>query len=539
MTELVHDAVMARMQNESPAGEMESQPALLPELQLWSRKEEEKGEDKPPVRVKRVQRDQWVLRPLEVEQLLGPEHPARAIWELVGQCDLGRFYEPIEAVEGQAGRPAHDPRLLISLWLYSYRQGIASGREIERRCAYDPGYMWLTGAEKVCAHTLTDYRTAHGEGLKDLFIQVLAVMEQEGLVDLQQVTQDGTKIRAAAGADTFRRKPTLQEHLQRARQRVEELSQADEGKNEERTQQALAAQKRGAQEKLARMEKALKEIEAWEKKADDPEKVRVSLTDPEARVMKENNNGYGPSYNAQFTTDAKKIVIVSVEVTQDGNDAEQLQPAMQRVEEEAGKAPQQVIADGSYTNRNNIVEMEKSHIDLIGPVPDGTAQKETLYQIRGVGKEFRPEAFVWDAVKNCYTCPVGKSLPYTRKHVLPGQTKYTYQAGKEDCQGCVHRPQCCGKSQNGRSLVRAEDSTEMKKFRAKMETQTAREIYKKRGAVAEFPHLCIKEKFGLRRFSLRGLVKVNLEGLWGALTFNVQQWIRLCWKPRQLRMQGV
>ena len=304
-------------------------------------------------------------------------------------------------------------------------------------------------------------------------------------------------------------------------------------------QQALAAQKRGAQEKLGRMEKALKEIEALEKKADFPEKVRVSLTDPEARVMKESNNGYGPSYNAQFTTDAKKIVIVSVAVTQDGNDAAQLQPAMQRGEAEAGKAPQQVITDGSYTNRSNIVEMEKSQIDLIGPVPDSTARKETLYQIRGVGQEFRPEAFVWDAGKNCYICPAGKSLPYKRKHVMPGQTKYTYQAAKEDCQGCGHRPRCCGTSKNGRSLVRAEEGTAMKKFRAKMETESAREICKKRGAVAEFPHLCIKERFGLRRFSLRGLVKVNLEGLWVALTFNVQQWIRLCWKPGQLQRQGI
>lgn len=518
---------------------MESQPALLPKVPLWSRREREKSEDKPPARVKTVQRDQLVLRPLEVEQLLGPEHPARAIWELVGECDLGRFYDQIEAVEGQAGRPPHDPRLLISLWLYSYSQGISSGREIERRCAYDPGYMWLTGAEKVCAHTLTDYRTAHGEGLKDLFIQVLAVLEQEGLVDLQQVTQDGTKISAAAGTDTFRRKRTIQEHLERARQRVEELGQADEGKNEERSQQALAAQKRGAQEKLERMEKALKEIEALEKKADDPEKVRVSMTDPEARVMQQNNNGYGPSYNAQFTTDAKKMVIVSVAVTQEGNDAAQLQPAMQRVEEEAGKVPQQVIVDGGYSNRGTIVDMEKRHIDLIGPVPDGTAQKETLYRIRGVTQEFRPEAFVFDAAKNSYTCPAGKSLPYKRKHVLPGQTKYTYQAAKEDCQDCVHRWQCCGQSKNGRSLVRAEDSAEVKKFRAKMATETARQIYKKRGVVAEFPHLCIKERFGLRRFSLRGLVKVKVESLWVALTFNVQQWIRLCWKPRQPQPQAI
>lgn len=534
----MHDAVMAYMQNEPPIREVETQPALLPEVQLWSREEKEKSEDKPLVRVKMVQRNQMVLRPVEVEQLLGPEHPARAIWELVGQCDLGRFYASIEAVEGQAGRPAYDPHLLISVWLYSYLQGIASGREIERRCAYDPAYMWLTGAEKMGAHTLTDFRTGQGAGLKDLFIQVLAVMEQEGLVDLQQVTQDGTKISSSAGADTFRRKKTIEEHLERARARVEELSQGDEGKQEEQTQQAWAARKRGAQEKLERMEKALKEIETLEKEAKEPEKVRVSTTDPEARVMKQNNNGFGPSYNAQFTTDAKKIVIVSVAVTQDSNDAQQLQPAMQRVEEEAGRAPQQAITDGSYTNRGNIVEMEKSHIDLIGPVPDGTVQKETLYQIRGVTEGFRPEAFTFDGERNCYTCPAGKSLPYKRKHVLPGQTKYTYQAAKADCQPCEQRPQCCGQSRNGRSLVRAEDSEAVKKFRSKMETEAAKEIYKKRGAVAEFPHLCIKERFGLRRFSVRGLAKVNLEGLWVALTFNVQQWMRLCWRTRQLPVPG-
>ncbi|HEV2988274.1 MAG TPA: transposase, partial [Candidatus Angelobacter sp.] len=327
--------------------------------------------------------------------------------------------------------------------------------------------------------------------------------------------------------------------LERARQRVEELSRDQEEENQARSQRAQAARKRGAQQRLERMEKALQEIEALEKKAKDPEKVRVSITDPEARIMKQSNQGYDPSYNTQFTTDAKKIVIVSVDVTQDSNDAQQLQPAMQRVEEEVGRLPQQVLADGSYTHRGNIVEMDKSHIDLIGPVPDGTAQKETLYQIRGVTEEFRPEAFRFDAEKNCYTCPMGKNLPYQRKHVQPGQTKYTYQAAQQDCQACPHRSQCCGKSQNGRSVVRAEDSEAVKKFRTKMDTEGAKEIYKKRGAVAEFPHACIKDRFGLRRFCLRGLRKVKLEGLWVALTFNVQQWVRLSWKPRLLQPQAV
>ena len=262
-------------------------------------------------------------------------------------------YEPIEAVEGKAGRTPYDPRLLISLWLYSYREGIASAREIERRCAYDPAYQWLTGAEVVCAHTLSDFRTAHGEALKDFFSQVLATMAQTGLVDLQQVTQDGTKISAAAGSDTFRRKKTIEQHLEHAQKRVEELMAAD---NEVQTQQALAAQQRAAREKLQRLQQALEEVKALQKNAlTEPEKVRVSTTDPEARIMKQNNGGFNPSYNVQLTTDARQIVIVSVDVTQAGNDAEQLQPAMQRVQQESGQAPQQAIADGSYTNRGHIV----------------------------------------------------------------------------------------------------------------------------------------------------------------------------------------
>ncbi len=97
--------------------ENESQPVLLPEMHLWLRREKEKVENKPPARVRAVQREQVVLRPVDVERLLGPDHSARAIWELVGQRDLQPFYEPIEAVEGKAGRTPYDPRLLISLWL--------------------------------------------------------------------------------------------------------------------------------------------------------------------------------------------------------------------------------------------------------------------------------------------------------------------------------------------------------------------------------------------------------------------------------------
>jgi transposase len=516
--------------------ETETQAVMFADVHLW-RPPEPEPEAQPAAgerkaRFKLIERHQLLWRPVDVEQLVGPDHAVRAIWDLVSERDLGAFHERVQALEGVAGRPAYDPQLLISLWIYAYMDGTPSARQIERQCQYHPAYQWLTGATTVCAHTLSDFRTAHAEALKELTTQVLALLAQEGLVDLEQVTQDGTKVRASAGADTFRREATIQRHLEQARQRLEELEWQD---GEELSARTLEARQRAAREKVRRMEQALQQMEQIQRSKPEAEKaqVRVSLTDPEARIMKQNDGGFAPSYNVQFTTDAKQTVIVSVEVTQQGSDAEQLQPAMERLQQEAGQAPRQALVDGGYTSRENIVRMAARSIDLIGPPLDGNKQKETLYQLRGVAPEFRPEAFAFDATANRYTCPAGYELPYKSKQVLVGQTKYTYVADGNDCAACAHKAGCCPtSSKTGRSIVRAEDGPEMAAFRAKMDTPEAKSTYKKRGQVAEFPNLCLKERFGVRQFSVRGLKKVNIEAHWVKLTFNVQQWIRLCWRPR-------
>ena len=117
------------------------------------------------VRLKQINRQQMLLRPVEVEKLVEEDHPVRAIWELVGQLDLGPFYAEIESVEGVAGRPVWDPQLLISLWIYAYKDGVSSAREIARLCEYHPAYQWLTGLEVVNYHTLADFRIRHKEPL--------------------------------------------------------------------------------------------------------------------------------------------------------------------------------------------------------------------------------------------------------------------------------------------------------------------------------------------------------------------------------------
>ncbi len=516
--------------------ETEPQGVLFADVHLWrppaaEAPETPATEDHKP-RLQPVNRNQLLWRPVDVEQLIGPEHPARAVWELLGQRDLTGFSDHIEAVEGVAGRPARDPRLLLSLWIYAYMEGTPSARQIARQCDYHPAYQWLTAATTPSAHTLSDFRVQHREALQGLVAELLGLLAAEGLVDLEQVTQDGTKVRASAGADTFRRQKTLEQHLEQARQRVAALESGDE---EEVSQQSRQARQRAAQERLARLEKAQQELQKIQetRTGEEQAQARVSLTDPEARIMKQNDGGYAPSYNVQLTTDAKQRVIVSVEVTQEGSDAGQLQPAMERLQQEAGQAPRQAIVDGGYTSRDNIVGMAGRGIDLIGPPLESQVQKETLYQIRGVAREFRPEAFTFQEAANTYTCPEGKTLRYKSRQVLPGQTKYTYRAEASDCAACPQKARCCPTTtKGGRSLVRTEDGPEMTAFRAKMETEAAKGIYRKRGAVAEFPNLWIKEKFGLRQFSVRGLEKVRIEALWVCLTYDIQQWIRLCWRGK-------
>src|SRR5688572_10964820 len=174
-------------------------------------------------RLKPINRQQLLMRSIDVEKLIESDHPARAIWEMLGQVDLSRFEEGIQAVEGRAGQATVSPRLLAALWIYSCSEGISSARELSRMCEYEPGCQWLTGMETINHHTLSDFRVEHKDALDGLFIQVLGLLSVEGLVDLKQVTQDGTKIKANAGKDTFRREERVKQHLAMAREQIQAM----------------------------------------------------------------------------------------------------------------------------------------------------------------------------------------------------------------------------------------------------------------------------------------------------------------------------
>jgi transposase len=492
-------------------------------------------EAKPAVRRKPINRQQLLLRPVEVEKLIEEGHPVRAIWELVGWLNLEPFYADIEAVEGVAGRPVWDPQLLISLWIYAYKDGVSSAREIARLCEYHPAYQWLTGLEVVNYHTLADFRIHHQEALDRLFTDVLGVLSHEGLITLERVMQDGTKVNACASAKSFRRKKTLQDHLRLAREQVQQMG---DPKSEELSQRVAKARQRALREKRQRLEGAVKELEQIEESRskgskDRNKQVRVSTTDPEARVMMQAKGAYGPSYNVQISTDARAKIIVGVGVSQ-STDAGELEPAVERVEANLGDKPQQMVVDAGYTTQDTIEAMAQDQIDLIGALPErGNSRWDPLKRC-GKSPEFYPQAFTYDVSTNGYRCPGGKVLLYEGEERKGGWLHRRYRARASDCQVCSFQTQCCPGTRRGRSLVRREQTPALAAFEAKMQTTEARQIYKQRAGVAEFPNAWIKDKIGLRQFRLRGLFKVTMEALWACLTYNICQWIRLCWRPQRL-----
>src|ERR1700728_5165007 len=175
------------------------------------------------VRLRKPDRVQVTMR-VECDDDLIPEgHSARTIWSVIEKLDLRAFHEPIKARDGVCGRDATDPRLLASLWLYAATRGVGSARELARLCVESRPYRWLCGGVTLNHHSLSDFRVGHAAALDELFTQVLAALVEQGLVKIRRISQDGTRIRASAGASSFRRGPRLETLLEQAGRHLAEL----------------------------------------------------------------------------------------------------------------------------------------------------------------------------------------------------------------------------------------------------------------------------------------------------------------------------
>ena len=415
-------------------------------------------------RVLRPVRDQLKWATVDLESMLPQEHPARSIWSFLETLDLSAFYEPIKAVENRPGRPTTDPQVLLALWLLATVDGIGSARRLARLCEEHDAYRWMSGHVPINHHMLSDFRVAHQEALDDLLTQIIGSLMAAGAVRLERVAQDGMRVRASAGAASFRGAQGLKRCLKEARAQVDQLAQEREHPDPGVTRRERAARERVAREREKRVEEALSYLPRAQAKKERQQytkakaqrskitKARVSTTDPETRVIKMPDGGFRPAYNVELATDSANGIIVGVGVTSSGTDAGQAAPMEEQLFRRTGRRPDSYLMDGGFATREDITALEQRGVSVYAPV----------------------------------------RLPRNK----PERERYDPRYG---------------------------DGPDVVRWRQRMATGEAKAIYRQRASVAEWTNAQVR-LHGVGQFNVRGLAKVTSVMLLVAVAHNFLRW---------------
>ena len=354
-----------------------SEPGLFGELpEAVSGKVEWLGDP----RMRSPVRDQIEWQFVDVDGLIGSEHPARIIWAYVEKLDLSELEEAIKAREHVRGQAPASPRLLLALWLYATSQKVGSARELARLCENHNAYRWLCGGVSVNYHGLADFRVAHPELIKRLLCENVAALSVTGVISLDEVTQDGVRVRSGAGARSFRRRKTLEKELRKATRLVEQLSAEAESDPAASSRRVKAAQERAARQREAKVNAALArlgELEEERKRRGRTNKKdvakqgepRASTTDPQTRVMKMADGGYRPAYNCQISTVAKGQIVVAAYAETNGSDRGLMRPMLDEVQRDYGRLPKRHLVDGGFNNNGDTEWAASQGVKVYGPPP--------------------------------------------------------------------------------------------------------------------------------------------------------------------------
>jgi len=425
-------------------------------------------------RLRQPERRQVELRAVSLEELVADDHRVRQVWAFAVRLDLKALYGAIKAVEGRPGHPPADPRLLLALWLQATVEGVGSARALARLCAEHHAYRWLCGGVGVNHKTLADFRVAHGGLLDGLLADSFAAMLRAGMASLERVAQDGVRVRAAAGAASFRRRPRLVELRRKAAERVAELRAELESDPAALSRRQAAARERAARERLERIEAALAAVDELnakaapraspkvkaepkakaDSKAAPKAEPRVSTTDAEARVMKMADGGFRPAYNLQLASDTESGMIAGLSLDNRGSDMGKMAPMAGKLAAAYGRRPGEHLADGGYASLADIQALEALGTTAYVPVP-------------------KPK-----------------------------------DEGRDR-----HQP-------------RADDRPAIAAWRRRMGGTEAGAIYKQRAATAECANAQARNR-GLRQFPVRGLAKATTIALWFALAHNMMRILAL------------
>ncbi len=478
----------------------------------------------PPFKASPTEYKQHVLFPSNIFTLLPEDHECHVYKLLFEQIDTSA----LEQKYSHIGQNAYHPKLIVSILIYAYSRGVYSSREIEKRCNEDLSFLFI--AEMNCPNfrVLSDFRKDNAVFFHDCFKQTVKLAIELKLASLGHISLDGSKFKASSSKHKAMSYKRLKEQEEKLTTEIDELikkaSRCDEAENQayqEKTGYEIPEDLKHKESRLEKVKAAKAALEQREKTLNPgkaiEDKKQISFADTEARLMGKNGD-VDYRYNGQISVDSDNQIIVGQHVSQQANDMQEVKPALESIEESAGKLPERMSLDNGYMTGRNLETLDESPVDVY--IATNKGEKVHKDPLAESTRQLVKADFDYDENQDQFTCPGGQQLVLIREG--KDGTK-TYQGSSQTCDACSYKARCCQSKKGEARTIKTDDKEPLRqKMNAKMEETGSKAIYKDRKVIVEPVFGQIKNR-GFRGFSLRGIEKVAGEFSLVCATHNLKK----------------
>ncbi len=462
-----------------------------------------------------LDRDLSLLLPHRLDDYVSDDSKVRAIDAWVNLLDLNQLgFRHTEKSSG-AGQPAYDPAVLLKLYVFGYQNGVRSSRKLEYQTRCNTEVMWLCQGAQPSYKTIADFRKNNLSALKAAQRDFVMLCRDLDLLAGKQVAVDGSFLKADANKSSIYTSKRLQQQLKKLEKKIASyLQQLDETDQREEADEEVAEMQTSALlAKLERMQKREEELKLLQEKLEQSGEKQISTVDEDARLMTKKGVTTG-GYNVQLAVDEKQKLIVAQEVTQDGNDTQQLAPMLRAAKDATGSEELCGLADKGYFSGEQLKQCEEQSLTVYVPIPKQPNR-------RGRDGRFGSDDFRYDKDADLYVCPAEQQLVRAGSATNSGRRYHTYRSDVATCSRCELSTQCLSESACYRRLQRWEHEDVVDRHRQRMADSEGK--MRTRGALVEHPFGTLKRWAGMDHFLMRGLAKCRGEFSLMTLSYNFKR----------------
>jgi transposase len=465
-----------------------------------------------PFKKSPIEFNQRQLFPSNIFDLLSSEHECYLYNDIFQQLETSI----LESKFSRKGQNAFHPRLIVSILIYAYSQGLFSSRQIEKRCNEDLSFMYISGMHCPNFRVLSDFRKNNADFFNDCFKQTVMLAMELGLASLGHVSLDGSKFKASSSKHKAgshqrlaKKEKELMLEIDLLIQRANKCDEDEDKEYKEKTGYEIPEDLKFKEERLAKIQAAKEALERREEDLNPGKtiegKKQISFADTDARIMGKNGN-FDYQYNGQISVDKDNQIIVGQHLSQNANDKKEVDPAIEAMLEATGTLPSKFSADNGYMSGENLEALKAAGLDAY--IATNKGEKKNKIPLDESSRKLNKADFVFNEQEDSFACPGGQTL-VLKSTSKNGEKKY--QGSSEICNNCNYQKRCCKSTTGQARTINTDDKEPIRlQMNEKMETTESKEIYKERKVIVEPVFGQIKNT-GFRGFSVRGKTKTRGE----------------------------